>query len=81
MTRSVEDQAKVFELGAKFWQEARDWGRLHKLLSPSEYGVLDTCSKIPSRIPTERQTKVALQVLAKLEENGFGADKEIQVAK
>ncbi|MES0810353.1 AIPR family protein [Roseibium sp. SCPC15] len=80
LTKSVEDQAKVFEFGAKFWQEARDWGRLHKLLSPSEYGVLDTCAKIPSRIPTERQTSVALQVLSKLEQNGFGAHEIAQVA-
>ncbi|MCR9283523.1 MAG: AIPR family protein [Rhodobacteraceae bacterium] len=81
LTKSVEDQAKVFEFGAKFWQEARDWGRRHKLLSPSEYGVLDTCSKIPGRIPTERQTTFALQVLSKLEQNGFGAEEVAHAAK
>ncbi|EDZ48624.1 conserved hypothetical protein [Rhodobacterales bacterium Y4I] len=81
LTRSVEDQAKVFELGADFWQAARDWGRLHKLLSPMEYQVLDTCAKIPSRIPTENQTAFAIKVLAKLEDSGFGTNQEATVAE
>lgn len=72
LTKSIEAQKKVFELGPLFWTEARDWGRAHKLLSPSEYGVLDVCSKMPTRLPTEKQTQFALGVLGKLEENGFG---------
>ncbi|SLN59035.1 AIPR protein [Roseovarius gaetbuli] len=71
LTKSVEAQTKVFELGADFWTEVRNWGRSHRLLSPSEYGVLDVCSKMPGRIPTERQTTFALEILAKLEEHGF----------
>lgn len=76
LTKSVEDQAKVFELGPKFWQGARDWGRLQKLLSPMEYQVLDICAKIPNRIPTENQTAVAIKVLARLESKGFGVNED-----
>lgn len=72
LTKSVEAQKKVFELGAPFWAEARDWGRSHKLLSPSEFGVLDVCAKIPKRIPSERQGVYALEILAKLERHGLG---------
>ncbi len=71
LTKGVESQTKVFELGAPFWTEAKTWGRAHKLLSPSEYGVLDVCSKMPTRLPTEKQTLFALEVLKKLEEHGF----------
>ncbi|WP_282026117.1 AIPR family protein [Limimaricola cinnabarinus] len=71
LTKSVKAQAKVFELGASFWAGARDWGRSKKLLSPSEFGVLDVCSKMPNRIPTERQTTFALEILEKLEKHGF----------
>ncbi|MBG6154753.1 hypothetical protein IWQ52_000619 [Labrenzia sp. EL_159] len=71
LTKSVEAQTKVFELGASFWAEARDWGRAQRILSPSEYGVLDVCSKMPNRIPTEKQTSFALEILVKLKDNGF----------
>jgi DNA-binding MarR family transcriptional regulator len=49
----------------------RDWGRLKKFLSPSEFGVLDVCSKMPGRLPTERQTVFALEILERLEKRGF----------
>lgn len=76
LTKSVESQKRVFELGAQFWAGARDWGRAQKLLSPSEFGVLDVCSKMPTRLPTEKQTAFALEVLKKLEESGFSVAKE-----
>lgn len=72
LTKSVEAQARVFELGATFWAELKAWGRAKRLLSPSEYGVLDVCSKIPARMPTERQTSFALEILARMEAKGFG---------
>lgn len=81
LTKSVEDQAKVFELGPKLWQKARDWGRQHKQLSPMEYQILDICAKIPNRMPTENQTTVAIKVLAKLESNGFGVNEEAPAAE
>lgn len=71
LTKSVEIQTEVFELGAKFWQEARDWGRARRMLSQIEYGILDTCAKIPNRLPTERQSAVAIEVLSKLRDQGF----------
>lgn len=71
LTKSVEAQARVFELGAPFWTEVKAWGRSWKLLSPSEYGVLDVCSRMPARLPTERQTAFALEVLARMEAAGF----------
>ncbi len=73
LTKSVEAQTRVFELGAAFWAEAKTWGRTHRLLSPAEYNTLEICAKIPSRLPTERQTEFALEILAKLEAEGFGA--------
>ncbi|UUV06541.1 AIPR family protein [Ruegeria sp. YS9] len=71
LTKSVEAQTRVFELGGQFWAQAKTWGRSNKLLSPSEYGVLDVCSKMPTRIPTEKQSQFAIEVLNKLMENGF----------
>ena len=73
LTKNVEAQTRVFELGAAFWAQAKTWGRTHRLLSPAEYNTLEICAKIPSRLPTERQTEFALEILAKLEAEGFGA--------
>lgn len=73
LTKSVEAQTRVFELGPAFWAEAKTWGRSQRLLSPAEYNTLEICAKIPSRLPTERQTEFALEILAKLEAEGFGA--------
>ena len=73
LTKSVEAQTRVFELGAAFWAEAKTWGRSQRLLSPAEYNTLEICARIPSRLPTERQTEFALEILAKLEAEGFGA--------
>ncbi|MFV1875646.1 AIPR family protein [Nioella sp.] len=73
LTKSVEAQTRVFELGPAFWAEAKTWGRSQRLLSPAEYNTLEICSKIPSRLPTERQTEFALEILAKLEAEGFVA--------
>ncbi|MFW2545573.1 AIPR family protein [Primorskyibacter sp. 2E107] len=81
LTKSVEDQTRVFELGPKFWDEARNWGRTHKLLTSMEYQVLGICAKIPNRIPTENQTAVAIKVLAKLESAGFGVNEEATAAE
>jgi len=73
LTKSVEAQTRVFELGAAFWAEAKTWGRGRRLLSPAEYNTLEICASIPSRLPTERQTEFALEILKKLEAEGFVA--------
>lgn len=71
LTESIELQKLVFELGAPFWKEARDWGRSERLLSPLEFGVLDVCSRMPEIVPSERQTAFAMKTLEKLKEKGF----------
>lgn len=73
LTKSVEAQTRVFELGAPFWQEVKAWGRGKRLLSPAEYGVLDVCAKIPTRLPTEHQSTFAMEVLSRMEAAGFRA--------
>lgn len=54
--------------------KAQAWGRERRLLSPAEFGVLGICTKMPARLPTERQANMAVSVLARLEENAFIRD-------
>ena len=71
LTKGIEAEKEILNLGAAFWERAKIWGRERKLVSPSEFGVLDHCSRIPARLPTEKQALFALTVIKKLEENGF----------
>src|SRR5690554_542787 len=60
LDQSVNAEIEVHTLGSQFWKVARDWARERALLSPKELGVLETCSAIPRKMPSERQCAVAL---------------------
>ena len=68
---SVRAELEVYKFGAKFWADARDWGREHRLLSPRENGILERCAAMPNKIPSEKQCEIAMDTLSKLRENGF----------
>lgn len=68
----IEAQVTVVQAGAQFWQEALAWSVSHPgLLSPKEVGILTTCARMPRHVPSEAQSRVALQALAKLNEEGY----------
>ncbi|MDX5388400.1 MAG: AIPR family protein [Alteromonadaceae bacterium] len=71
LDQSVNAEIEVHTLGSEFWKVARDWARERAILSPKELGVLETCSAIPRKMPSERQCAVALTALQKLKEEGF----------
>lgn len=66
----IEAQTTVLNAGAEFWQEVRAWGESRKLLSPTEMGVLEVAAEMPRKMPTEKQSAVALNALAKLQTEG-----------
>lgn len=68
---SVEAELEVHRLGAAFWAEARSWARERGLLSPRENGVLETCSAIPKKMPSDKQCAIAMSALKKLRDEGF----------
>lgn len=68
---SVEAELEVHRLGAAFWAEARSWARERGLLSPRENGVLETCSAIPKKMPSDKQCALAMSALKKLRDEGF----------
>lgn len=71
LDQSVNAEIEVHTLGSDFWKSARDWAREQALLSPKELGVLETCSAIPRKMPSERQCALALSALRKLKDGGF----------
>jgi hypothetical protein len=68
---SVETQIRVVQLGAEFWRGVRDWGLGKKLLSPKEMGVLEVAARIPAKLPSEAQCELLMEMLEKLEAEGF----------
>lgn len=68
---SVEAQIEVFNLGAEFWMNARNWARERGLLGPSQMGVIETCAAMPRKVPSDKQCVIAMAALGKLQEEGF----------
>lgn len=72
LTEGINAQAEVVTLGAEFWNGVLGWGRERKRLTPNELQVLQVCSSIPRRLPTDFQSKQALAVLERMKGQGFG---------
>ena len=71
LRNSVKAEIEVHALGAGFWAEARNWARERSLLTPLESGVLEACSAMPGKLPSEKQCKIAIAALEKMREQGF----------
>lgn len=67
IVQGIEAQIFVVNAGGRFWNELRDWAAQRKVASGRELDILEVCAKMDAgRIPTERQSEVALQVLLRL---------------
>ena len=69
---------KVVNLGGEFWAEVSRWARINRKVTPKEAGILETCTSIPLRMPSEKQSIIAISVLERLEADGFGVDETSQ---
>ena len=67
----IEKQAAVFQLGAAYWKELRDYGSREGLLSPDDAGILAVAVAIPRKLPTEKQSARLMQIKSRLESEGY----------
>ena len=74
ITAGILNQTRVLELGGQFWATLKVFGQKKRALSEKEVGILLICSQVPSKIPSERQSDLALKALKKLEALGFQVD-------
>lgn len=70
----IEAQIAVVNAGGRFWADALGWARSRELLTPMESGVLEIAARIPQRTPTEKQSVKTLEVLLKLQSEGYGVE-------
>ena len=68
---AIDAQTRVVGLNGNHWRRALSFAAERRLGTPTERGVLEVCAAIPSRIPTEKQSLVALKFLELLEREGF----------
>jgi hypothetical protein len=71
MDAGIEAQKKVVELGSVFWIELLSWGSVRSLLTPDEKGFVSVGGRIPRKIPSEAQSIRMLQILERMQEEGF----------
>lgn len=77
--KSVIEQTKVYKLGSGFWTECLAWGLKRKALTQREAEILGVCARIPAKIPSERQSELALRALDKLVGVGFSHEAILEV--
>lgn len=66
----IEVQALVINAGPEVWKEIKRWGQGRGLITAREAGILDVCSSIPKKIPTEAQCAAAMEVMKRLHLDG-----------
>lgn len=76
MTDGINAQAEVVTMGADFWSHVLDWGRIRKRLTPKELQTLEVCASMPRCLPTDFQSKHALDLLYRLREEGLEQGKQ-----
>lgn len=73
LDNSLSIELEVFNLGANFWGEAKNWAKERGMLTPRENSIIEICAAIPRKIPSSKQCMIALEVLKKLQAEGFYA--------
>jgi hypothetical protein len=67
----IEAQKAIFEIPVETWVHILDEGKKLNLYGPKEVGVLQVATQIPSKIPTEKQSFVLLEILEKAKEEAI----------
>jgi TusA-related sulfurtransferase len=71
LVQGIQAQTFVIEQGPEFWQEVLTWAQESQSISPKEASIVGICTRIPSKIPSEKQCEVALTVLERIKGEGF----------
>ena len=67
----IEAQISVCEAGAEFWKDAEIWGLKNGYLSQNEAGIVKIATRLPNKMPTEKQSTKLIDIFHKLKQEGF----------
>ena len=67
----INAELYVFNKGAEYWKNLREWNRTAKGLDTKEVSILNIACSIPRKWPTEKQAKVLMDAEKRSIEEGF----------
>ncbi|MAS11201.1 AIPR family protein [Salinisphaera sp.] len=67
----IEAQTIVLKIGSGGWSQVLTAGNQRSIFTPKELGLLQTAARIPTRIPTEKQSIALLDILEKAKSEGI----------
>lgn len=65
----IEAQREVVNQGGEYWSQLLAFGKSIGKLAPKEAGILQACTSLPSRVPSEKQCIAAVAIADKLEKH------------
>lgn len=71
----IEAQKRIFEISPATWAKVLSEGNNRQLFSPKEIGVINVAKSIPSKIPSEKQCFLLLEIIEKAKSEGIPIDK------
>ena len=69
----IAAQAEVVNRGPVFWRQVLDRGLAARKLAPKDQQILKICASMPRQLPTELQSKHAINVLEMMREQGLAS--------
>jgi hypothetical protein len=73
-TQKIDDgigaQTAVVKAGPDFWRSVLAWAVEHRMLTPTERGILETAAAMPRKMPSEKQSLIVMDTLRKLQTDG-----------
>jgi hypothetical protein len=67
----ISAQSEVVNRGPEFWREILARGVAGRKLTPKDQQILGVCASMPRQLPSEFQSKHAINVLQRLKEQGI----------
>ncbi|WP_281702810.1 AIPR family protein [Cryptobacterium curtum] len=66
----IEAQSVVVEAGPQFWQDVLDWCTKEGEATDKERGILRYAAAMPNKIPSDKQSVVLVNLMARLRKSG-----------
>lgn len=66
----IDAQTQVVDAGAEFWAKMLDWCLKESEGTEKERGIMKIATRIPASIPTDKQSIVLVQMMARLRKGG-----------
>lgn len=70
----IDAQTRVCKLSSTKWTSILSAGQKRGIFTPKEIGILNIACQIPSKIPSEKQSMILLEVLDKAKQEGILVD-------